>query len=272
MAKKVQSREVSQAEIRSTFEGALETADALRLKALAEVSTFRRVKGVGLAREQKRIYELDSHDQRLARVSESNVKNIALIREVDDERLRTESLAEEVGGDESVINGHVRNEAGVATAGLTVRLRSDGDKSGKGLPSATTDENGYFVLRTSRIDDAASKESRTKATLTRLEVLDEKGRIIAAPQPTLELVAGELEYRAISISGNVRESNPADSSPARYMVDLEKKVIHDTASKAFSVETSGVRSGRRAYFESFDQACRLGNKPCRNCIGRKARR
>lgn len=200
--KKPSERKFKIDDFKSGAQTGLVDADARRAESFDQLRLARRAVGTSVAREQARLARKYGPDHpRVVALAARAAFNQGMVKDItlEAERARTDIPA--VGEDEWVLHGYVRDAQLRGVANLTVALYDEGGKWQSGLGHACTEKDGYFLLRNST---SAVREGRP----VYLRVLSPNSEHLYADKSALTPEPGRLDYREVSLTGEVQTCTP----------------------------------------------------------------
>lgn len=288
---------VALAQIEDLMKTSGQRGDALRADGLAGLTAVKRAKLIQTRRERTRVAlrhgEASEEVARLDRKMAIEHRFLVNTRaEVD--RVATPSLER----DDKVwqVHGYVRSQDGLARAGYGVALLAD-TNGRKTLAETTTDKRGYFNIgfaqkgketpvsdAPDRTDDAKAEDATKDKKRTEN---DRVARVLAQALKTsaflgvtasgqsemmiderpLHPVAGAIAFRDITVA-NAKDDGSVCQLKTRLLGNSGSRELHNLENEKPGCQIAEIRPDHRFYFQSTDQAEKLGYDFCAYCFGR----
>lgn len=288
---------VALAQIEDLMKTSGQRGDALRADGLAGLAAVKRAKLIQTRRERTRVAlrhgeaseEVVRLDRKLAVEHRFLVNTRA---EVD--RVATPSLER----DDKVwqVHGYVRNQDGLVRAGYGVALLAD-TNGRKTLAETTTDKRGYFHIGFAlkgKETPVAGTPDRTDDTKAADATTDEKraendrvARVLARALKTpaflgvtasgqaemviderpFHPVAGAIAYGDLTVA-NAKDDGSVCQLKTRLLGNSGSRELHNLENEKSGCQIAEIRPDHRFYFQSTDQAEKLGYDFCAYCFGR----
>lgn len=173
-------------------------ADARRADAFDQLRLARRAVGTGVEREQARLARKHGADHpRVAALAARAAFNQGMVKDITLEAARARTDIPDVGENEWVLHGYVRDAQLRGVANLTVALYDEAGEWQSGLGHACTEKSGYFLLRNST---SAVREGRPAY----MRVLSPNSEHLYADKSALRPEPGRLDYREVVLTGETQ--------------------------------------------------------------------
>jgi hypothetical protein len=200
------NREVTAAEVAQQLEQSIARADTQRAEELDRLKTMREAQAGGMEREAARLTaKLGSDHPRVMALTRAIEINRGFVREIVIEAERARTDIPTVDEKSWVLHGYVRDQDLKGVAGLTVAVYDEKGSWIERLGFACTNEKGYFRLTAT--DFAAVDHS------VFIRVLN-NGVLLYADKSELKPELGKMDYREITLSGDVHVCTPPLGSSA----------------------------------------------------------
>lgn len=270
--------------------------DALRADGLTCLATIKRTKLIQTRRERARLAVRHGEgSDRVARLDRqlATEHRFLVNTRAEADRVTTPTLARDSGAWQ--VHGYVRSRDGLPRAQYGVSLVADVDGR-KTLAKTTTDKRGYFhmrlALKTSSIGGNTGKDRGTVAedeTAEKARAAERDRRVGALAQALkspaylgftvpgqtgmvvderpMYPVAGSIAYRDLIVA-NPKDTGTVCQLKTRLLGNSGSRELHDLDNEKPGCQIAEIRPDQRFFFQSTDQAEKLGYDFCAYCFGR----
>lgn len=184
----------------------LTTADAHRAASFERLQSVRRSKATSLQREQARLNLKYGPDHpRVRAIANKVATNEGLRINVATEAVRARTEIPVVDEDTWVLHGYVRHVDGSGIQNLTVALYDAEGQWVQALGHACTAANGYFRLE-------STSDLLRDSLPVYVRVLTNQAQHLYADKRALRPTPGRVDYKEITITGDVQVCVPPDLS------------------------------------------------------------
>jgi hypothetical protein len=274
--------------------------DALRTDGLTNLAAVKRAKLIQTRRERARLAVRHGEaSDRVARLDRQlAVEHRFLVNtRAEADRIKTPTLERDSGAWQ--VHGYLRSRDGLPRAQYGVSLVADVDGR-KTLAETTTDKRGYFHLRlaleraptdtvdgSTGTDTVARKEDEAGLKAREATESDRIARVLAqalkspaylgvtVPGQTglvvderpLHPVTGAITYRDLTVA-NPKDSGSVCQLRTRLLGNSGSRELHDLDNEKPGCQIAEIRPDQRFFFQSIDQAEKLGYDFCAYCFGK----
>jgi hypothetical protein len=275
--------------------------DALRADGLTNLAAVKRAKLIQTRRERARLAVRHGEaSDRVARLDRQlAVEHRFLVNaRAEADRVATPTVQRDDGAWQ--VHGYLRSRDGLPRAKYGVSLVADVDGR-KTLAKTTTDKRGYFHMRLAlkansiggkpgrdvgagNEDEAAEKaqEAADSDRIARLLAQALKSAAflgVTVPGQTglvvderpLYPVAGAIAYRDLTVA-NPKDSGSDCQLRTRLLGNSGSRELHDLDNEKPGCQIAEIRPDQRFFFQSTDQAEKLGYDFCAYCFGKQRSR